>query len=302
MNIQFDTDIWQFKDKTQLEIINKTKLYRKYYSDFLSPIIDFVNFDSSKINEIKIIKFDDSYGYFGKVIPIEINNELKFNILYCDVVFLWYGNQNNPRYNYAKGVIAHEFYHCKEMIITSKYIDFHKLYFHGQIDTTYKYIFDLAVTQFSEYYAHFYSSKLYTENKDFEKTIFNSDISLTVLKDALKNEDKVPMYKFQKENIESFICNCIIQIARYHSTKDETYIHVLDCYKNSKNFSNHYLYFIRLADLLNEYLIKYPENMSEECLMSFGKLLFSIFNLYKITFSTEDLSDNFEFCKLEQLL
>ena len=50
----------------------------------------------------------------------------------------------------------HELFHCKEISITSSYIDYNKLYFKEQFVTTRELLFDTAVQQWGEYYAHKY--------------------------------------------------------------------------------------------------------------------------------------------------
>lgn len=277
-------------DKSKIKYL-KEYIYQKIYS-----IANHIDFDISKINNIQIILLnnDNDSEFAGKTSPILKEDELFFDLIFIDNIISWVEDSENEKYDYALEVIMHELYHCKEMIITSQYIDYKKIYFYNQIDTTYDLVLNFAKKQFSEYYAFYYANQHLPLNTkcDFKKYIHDSSIYLRVLSNNAQKNHTVVMPESFWDKINSYIYACVKHIAKYHCTNNEDFIHIFDEYKDDSMYCLHYIHFLKLNSILKETLTSYPQKMSEEFLIEFGKKLLSIFNLYSLDFSTDDLSDN----------
>ena len=275
--------------------IKEVSTYKNQHYLLFKKIINGIGLDESLINNIRIIPFNKELGHFGETIPVIVDNKLKFDVIFQDIILFWNDDSKHEKFNYALAIIFHEFYHCKEISITSQHLDVVNTYYNSSIDTTYKYLFSLALHQFSEYYAHYYSSKIYSESLKFHDYITDSYISLKALSDFAKENEDVQWTLQMKNSIESFINRCVIQLARYHSTNNDEYIHLLDKYKNTNEYSKHYEYYIRLDNILSDVFISYPKNLSEDFMINLGKDLMYIMDLFELTYSSEYLSDNFIF-------
>lgn len=183
------------------------------------------------------------------------------------------------------------------MLITSQYIDYKKIYFFDEYTTTYDYVLELSRLMISEYYAYYYSSSIYSEDTDYssKQDINDSSISLYALHKKAKEDNEVYVPEEFMKKIKSFIYRCVKHIARYHYTNDIRHLQVFDKYKDDELYRFHYDYFIHLNPILKEMFSQYPQQMSDNFLLSFGKKLLSIFNYYSLDFSTNDLSDTFYF-------
>lgn len=297
MNIIFDNDIIQFTKYNELEKNIRLPLIEKYFEKKFTSNINYVGIDISRINEIHIIPINQMVGKLGSVKPITINNTLHFDISFADNILYWSEDKSHSKYKYANSVIVHEFYHCKEMLITSQYIDYKKIFFYDECATTYDYVLELARTLFSEYYAYYYSSNIYSEdiNYNLKQVIHDSSIALSALHNKAKEDNEVYVPEEFMEKIKSFIYRCVKHIAQYHYTNDIHHLQVFDNCKDNELYRFHYDYFIHLNPILREMFSQYPQQMSDNFLLSFGKKLLSIFNYYSLDFSTNDLSDTFYF-------
>lgn len=295
MNIDIDKNISQLKEYNESQ--NELKIHdlKEYIYQIICLLANQIDCDISKINEVQIIPSNENLGFLGKTAPILKNDILFFDLIFTDEVINWIIDDKNKQYNHAIEVIAHELYHCEEMLITSQYINYKKIYFYNGIDTTYDLILNFAKKQFSEYYAYYYSSNYFLLNTNctFKKVINDSSIALYVLSDNAKDNLKVILPESFFEKIESFIYTCVKYLAKYHFTNDEKYLHIFDEYKDNQMYYLHYKHYLWLNSFLKETFTLYPQKMSEDFLISYGKNLLSIFKLYSLDYSTDDLSDNF---------
>lgn len=153
---------------------------------------EFTNFNFSCINRICTFK-EKNLGYIGKVNPINNNGKLEFEILYHASIL------NNISQN--ESVILHEFFHCKEMLSTSKHIDWQRIYFTNNHSQTYGIILEFGYFQFSEFYAYYETCKYKERAIDLSKLIHEVDIYLSLMSNE---ENEVILFNKAKEAIENF--------------------------------------------------------------------------------------------------
>lgn len=292
MNIHIDMNTLFFEKHTASEKIKRLKIVKKTIKNLLNQPIQSFYPENKLINELHIIKYDDSLGFYGKVNPIIVNNTLKFNIIYTDIVITWFYNKNSNKYIYAKSIIYHELYHLKEMCYTSKNVP-QSILFLDENMSTHDVILCFALHQWSEYYAYRYSSKINTESFNLKNNIIDAYANLSVCSDHAKDNTTVSIPPEMEEKISKFISKCIREIAFYHETGDIKFIDQINQYKDS--YPNEYNYFIFLEKLLLQKWSEYESKISKEWLLDFGKSLYYIYKLYHLDFSTDDLSDNFIF-------
>ncbi len=247
----------------------------------------------NKLDYSKILFYtftDENFecGFYGKVETKLINNDLYFDVLINDK-FINYSESEK-----AISISLHELFHCYEISITSKYINWKQLYFNHQFDNTHDLILDLAYHNWSEYFAYINTCKYHKRLFQLKPYIEMTDISLRVLKENAIKDGEAMLYDQAKNNIDNYIHNLILVLAHYNYSKDEKYIiDILNC-KNT-NYDSFYRQAIKLIPKLNELYTNYPNWVNEETLLSFGKQLTGIIKYYHLGFSTEDLSDNFIF-------
>lgn len=263
-----------------------TKEIKQLIIKLVSLHIEFDDFDFSCVN--KICTFNETnLGYIGMVKPLNINGRLEFEICLHTTVL------NNIKNN--KYIILHEFFHCKEMSITSQYIDWKRIYFSPIHFTTYDVILEFGYFQFSEYYAYYNCAKYNTSNIDLEKSVFNASVFLETLSSCNKDE-KILLFNEAKDSIEQLAKNLVILIAEYHYSHNQVYVNEIEKF-NTDRYKALYLYMKRLTLELPVIFEQYSNNMSEQFLVNYGKILYSMIHEYGLQYSSVDLSDNFELKK-----
>lgn len=253
---------------------------------------DFDDLDFKYLNNIKIV--DDSVNYKGKLLPYFNDNYLYFDILYPNgTIDKLFSSSINEKKEIIS-ILFHELYHYKEAITTSKYMDYHKLLF-GTYNSTYKLTLAIGYRQWAEYYAYYNSSKYYLRKIDFTNVLSGSWASLQAIHNKLLSEGELQILQTVFESVNTFIGFSIIFIAQSNRLNNKSYIKQISEYKNHEFYSIHYDYILDLMQYMNNLYKTYPFWISEAAFVEIGKYILNIFNRYNITFSTDDLSDNFIF-------
>lgn len=215
-------------------------------------------------------------------------NPITFNILLYKTI-VEYISIPNKNYNFAKAVILHEIFHCKEISITSQIIG-NKYYF-LQTDSTYLFILRIGIQQWSEYYAHFNSSIYHRTNPKLNENAKNVDIYLTVFSEKIHNENNMlQMPEIFLYKIEDFICSVIIAVAQNNRLGNED-LNVKNIHLNN--------YILDIAIYMNQKYLKYPTWVSINDFINIGKKLIGLLHYYHIGYTTKDMSDNFIFKYIE---
>ena len=152
------------------KVINLIKAYAKQ-----------MNLDFNLIQRIQVVVHDKKHSYEGKINPISINDDLYFELLLQQNVLDDLLSEDENKVMLSQNIIQHELCHCKEMSITSIYIDWHTLYLHDTMTTTKLLLFDTAVRQWSEYFAYYNSSKIYERDINITDDMSSANASLKVL-------------------------------------------------------------------------------------------------------------------------
>ncbi len=259
-----------------------------------------IGFDFSLIKCIQINIYDKFEEWHGKVNPIIMDEELYIELSIHKKVIDNFNTDNQNKQQISQSIIKHELFHCKEISITSTYIDWHKAYFHEPITTTKLLLFDTAIKQWSEYYAYYNSAKLYKRDINLLNRISSSDASLTVMHNKLIEGFRDIQMPFSFiTDIISFIHICIIFSAYYNSTNDKKYHKELAYIEHSSLYKKYYPYIKDLSYVMNTLYTSYPKWISESAMIEVGYKLFSFIKINGITYSTNDLSDNFIFIKTD---
>lgn len=294
MKVELNPNSCLFKNKSKAQIIQLISKYQKYYKDVIKQFILDVGIDSKYINSIIAIPNNPTYG---TTIPLIKDKEIYFDIEISDELMPYITLVPNTTEKFkAKSVIQHELFHCKEI----KYLhDCNALSNPSpsdnnfKITTTYDFLYDEAVNLWSEFYAVYHNRKI---NEWHEIPYIKPDIQdidkwfnamIVVAKSASDNQAKFT--KDMLHCLRSFWYHMISLIALHINTNEDL---LIEDYITSEPplFSE---YFKHIYSYLKELLGLYPNWLSEENYISFGKTLFSIINYYHFDFSTPDLSDNF---------
>ena len=254
----------------------------------------FDDFDFSLIKNLKVFNSRTQVDFVGKVIPIK-TTPLSFNILFNKIIIETIIKQTKS-YDYAKSVVLHELYHCKDMSIIANIFKSNEVFF-LKIDTTKKYIFNLGLKQWSEYYAYYNSSQIYNSDiLDVDKCIQTLFLDFKVIDDKIKKNKNFNMPELFLSDFETFIRKVIMLISCYNGTKNKKYIDIINKYDNNE-YSLLHNYITNLFDYLDKLYINYPKWISEDNILEVGKKLLSFIKFFNIKYSTKDLSDNFIFTK-----
>lgn len=258
---------------------------------------DFQNIPLEIIVRIHITIIDKTEQWLAKVIPIESGNYLQFELyIKTEILEQLYSSDEAERM-LGKSVILHELYHVKEFILTNRKIDLMPIYNIAKVDT-HSLLLNLGYIQWTEYYAHFNSSKYYREPpvdiKEFAKL---SHESIDIINGYINLNKECQMKECVFDLIKIFIEYTVKLSARYNQTHDQSYILSLQPIAEDITYVKHYEYIKEIISYMDHCYQTYPDWVSENKFLEIGKNLFSIVNSYGITYSTDDLSDNFIFVK-----
>lgn len=294
MQIIFNPNINLFKNKKHSQIINMIPKYKRFYKPIFSKFILEVGIEEKCIHSISIIPDKSSYGttrHFYK------DGSIYFDIELSDEIIPYISfSQNSTETFKAKSIFQHELFHCKEI----KYIYENHIFYSTnpldqefEITSTYNFLFDEAVKLWSEFYA-FYNNRsinwwhevpdVRIDIKEVEKWFL---ASYKIARDSENSEIKICKDMFK--TIHSFWYNMVSMIALHMQSEEDILI---------EDFNNSEIPFIKayfqcVYDFLKVYNEFYPDWLSEEKYIKFGKVLMSIMKFYHLDFSTDDLSDNF---------
>lgn len=273
-----------------IDLINLIILEAKSYDDFKD-----ITFDN--IAKIHLTIMDNNIEWLGMTIPNISNNNLVFELYVQDTIIDDLFSKDEDKCMFSKSVILHELYHIKELVKTNNIIDIMPIY-NIKKDCTRSMLINLGYKQWTEYYAHFNSAKYYCSNTTLSDVIYQSEITLSLIKQTIVDESQVQLFEFMYNNIAEFIATSIKFIAIYNESQDISYLKSLKKYEQNDLYINHYNYIHKIIPYMDELYHTYPTWVSEEKFLEIGKTLFSIIHEYGITYSTPDLSDNFIFVSI----
>lgn len=258
----------------------------------LSTYFSNINFDD--ITKIHITICNKNNDWLGKVIPKSSNDKLTFELFIHQSIINDLQTAKDDKYNFAKSVIFHELYHINEMLITNKIIDIVALH-DIKRDCTKSLLTNLGYLQWSEYYAHHNSSKHFKPSIHIAKHIEQAEVSLTILKETAEKENIATMFEFMYNNIEKFISSSVILAANYNCSHDSSYLKIIRRYEYSNLYAPFYNHINEIINYMDSLYNSYPEWINENVFLEVGEKLFSIIHSFNMTYSTNDLSDNFIF-------
>lgn len=256
-----------------------------------------IEFDFNTINNILINIHSTTNYYYGKVVPLFNNDGLQFELLLHHNIINDLISDDKDNVQHSHSVIYHELYHCKEIAITSQYINCGKAYLDETMSTTKMLLFSTAVKQWSEYYAYYNSSQIRGRDIKLSNYICAAEAAVNVLHSKLLEVSDIQMPLFFINDIVKFIQICVMLSAHYNSTHEKRYKNEVDYLKRSSIYNKYYPYLIDLVYVMQELYTAYPNWVSEKTFMELGYKLFSFIKINGITYSTDDLSDNFIFVK-----
>lgn len=294
MQLIFAPDSILFKNHTTIQRINNLPIYKRHYKSILENFILEVEIDPKYINKIIFSPKLSKYGVTSHFIQ---ENKIYFDIELSDDLLPYLTLIPDSTQTFmAKAVFQHELFHCVERRklyeeqIFHKHDPFNKS---STVSTTYDFLLDEAIVLWSEFYACYHNRKL---NIWHEVPNGAEDITATLswIKAVLQYAQQSNAMEFSVpedflKTLHTFWYNMISVIALHiHSNED---ILIQDYVKDTVITQ----YFNKLYDYLAKKLQNYPVWLSESNYLEFGKLLMSIIELYHLTYSTDDFSDNFVF-------
>lgn len=219
---------------------------------------------------------------------IQINtNPITFDIFLCETIVKCISIPNE-KYDFAKAVILHEIFHCKEINITSQIIG-NKYYF-IRTESTYLFVLRIGMQQWSEYYAHFNSSIYHQTKTRIDETSKDIEAYMTVFGEKLHDEKILQMPEAFLIKIEEFIRSVIIAVAQNNQLGNEK-LTVRNSYING--------YIIDISIFMKQKYLEYPTWIFINNFINIGKEFMKFMYNYHIDYSTDDMSDNFIFKYIE---
>ncbi len=296
MNILFDKDINLFEKKKDIQVIKKIPYYKKYYKPIFLSFFNELNFDIRNIDSIHIIHNKASYGttkYYVK------DNQIFFIIELSDDIIPFISNIQNSLDTFkAKSIVQHEICHCmeiKQLYDSNCLGNENPLNKNFEINTTYNYLYSEAVNIWSEFFACYHNRKIneWHECPNVEDDLIQLNKWISATKYYLDNHEDIQLCEDMLKFLHTFWYHMVSLIAVHlHNYEDM----LINDYKSTEyNYIPEYFEFI--YQYLKAYLDFYPTWLSEDNYIKFGKSLMKILELNLITYSTDDLLDNFIFVK-----
>lgn len=225
-----------------------------------------ISLDCSKIRNIIIADLKNCNARVEKTIS---DNELCFDI-FIQIYIVWYlYDKKKNKESYAKSVILHELYHCIDLLN----MPIQLIYNRQSMPTTYNDLCcDLGYMQWSEYYAHYNSSKIEhsdipTLTDDYE-SLFNTILTFKKLNNDITNISFIGTYNIF---LLPFYDKLIILLSNYNS------IHSISSLEELKKYKEIGLekYIERTDALFQNIFNQYPNSLNEENFTILGNTLLS---------------------------
>lgn len=296
MNILFDRDISLFDNQSDLQIINKLPYYKKHYKPIFRNYINELNFDIKNIDSIHIIHNKPSYGTTKHYVK---NGQIYFIIELSDEIIPFVSVIQNSLGTFkAKSVVQHEICHCIEI---KQLYDSHclgeenPLNENFKIDTTYNFLYEQAVNIWSEFFACYHNREIneWHECPNIEEDIMQLNKWITAIQYYVNGNKSISLCEEMLYFLHQFWYHMVSVIAIHLHNHEDILINE---YKNT-TYNNIPEYFEFIYQYLKAYLDFYPSWLSEKSYINFGQALMKILELNCVTYSTDDLSDNFIFIK-----
>ena len=252
--------------KTPFSTLNDLKIY---LSELLYDILKQLDLPVDIINNIFFIS---AMPVVGEVRPYNIT-PLKIDIFFQTYLIVFLLSQDVEEKSYARSIIFHEFYHCKEFITTFSKLDYFVVC--KDISNYNELCINLGYHQWSEYYAHYNSSKIYLSDG------LNDDKIFSVLAKSINSFDANNIfseYDLQKSLynnvVHPFIKNVVLLIANYHQTQNDLIVNRIKKYINLNTYI--YDYFNNTSILLQQFYKEYPNNIEYDSFIILGSNLLDI--------------------------
>lgn len=225
--------------------------------------------DKTVIRNIIISDMKKSNGRIDIInyYPLSFDMFLNSNVIWR----LFDKSQNKE--DYASGIIIHELFHCKDISIANSILNISNILEHSpSLNELYM---DLGLHQWSEYYAHYNSAKIYPSDiliHASEPENIIESIGIFVLNGLYG--DNPTNYMIYNNTIHPFIRKVIILLANINSISSQPHINELERYKSISNHMNEYIQNVDIT--LTQYLKTYPDFISEKSFLKLGEILLNI--------------------------
>lgn len=298
MNILFDKNINLFKNKSDLDIIKKLPSYKKYYKPIFFQYIQELNFDIQYIESIRILHNKSSYGITKHNIK---DGQISFIIEISDDIIPYVSNVQNSTDTFkAKSIVQHEIYHCIEIkqLYDSNALEIENpLNKNFKINTTYNFLYSEAVNIWSEFFACYNNRKIneWHECPNVEDDLEQLNKWVLATQYHLNTHNDVRLCEDMLGFLHTFWYHMVSLIAIHLHNYENI---LIEDYKNSK-YKYIPQYFEYIYKYLKTNLKYYPTWLSENNYIDLGKSLLKILEINQITYSTNDLSDNFVFVPIK---
>lgn len=302
MQIILSRNINLFKNKNDLEYIQKIKYYKKYFKPIFLKWINEVGINTDLIVSIVFVANKSSLG--STIYHIE-NNIINFSIELTDDIIPYICEKQTKTDEYkAKSIFQHELFHCVEIFnlyTSQKLIGLNPFDNNFQITTTYNYLYYNAINLWSEFFACYNNYKINKWHQipylkaDFEQLDkWMKAIVISIEKSETKN---LKLITDIFDSLHTVWYNMISLMAVYMQNKEPILLKEFqECYSDYTYSQD---YFESIYNYLTKLIVSYPNWISENSYIEFGKMLLSVFEMNNITYSTDNLSDNFVFTKKE---
>lgn len=240
---------------------------------FLEHIND-LQLSDEIIKNIVIAHMDESFGR----VDIASITPLTFNIFISRNIIFYLFNEKEDKRSLALAVIYHELIHCKAIHkISIANIDLVEFFdtlkgINNQRDL----YMDIGYYQWQEYYAHFYSSKVYPSSITDLSIINCENIYSTLKRFSIEDMfcERPTCVSTYNEFVYPFVEKLIILLANKNSINSESHIKELHQYELISNEFNDYI--VKVNAVLIKYFITYPTWISKQKFYELGKVLLDV--------------------------
>lgn len=291
MDIQVKTDRALFLQGGILS--NDKQRLEKYIKQEVTPIISAMSIKHLK-SIIIVDNVRDLNGAEGEMVPSVLDGEPIETVYYVgNVIFCLQKDESRQK---AYPAFYHELCHCKDYENICKKIDCRLLPdLKSEIYTTYDLYLTLGYRFWGEYYAfRTCAFALSISELPLKKMMAAFDTSEKYLKAFVKEFSKdqsVDLYYLTRKEIQEFIYQLVKSIGFIHHYANS--IEMLVPLFSDKPAINKFI--IDIEKFLFTSYENYPECISIDMLISLGRIIFKLYNIYGIYASDDNLNANLSF-------
>lgn len=252
----------------ELYLVCKLKTNIKLNNSIASYISKFsfdIGLDTSTIRNIIIANLNDTAARVEEPQTVQ-----RVFDIFINEYLIWYlHDEKLSKEVYSEAVIKHELFHC---IDTLNMLHINRNIIDKPLDNYDDLCLSIGYYQWSEYFAHYNSSKIFPSDIIKLQTDYQPLYkSIRTFKEACICSIDSPHFELYNKHINLFIQKIIILLANMNSIESQIHIVELEKYKSIDNSVREYI--DNVNSILNHIYMTYPKLLSYETFRMLGKTL-----------------------------